>query len=129
MPVKQLNMWIEALPNCMYANLYGPTETTDICTYYIVDRKFDLTETLPIGKNCDNCNIILLTEENKEAKQGEKGEILVRGSFLAEGYYSNQEKTKEVFIQNPLNDKYPERVYKEYAMLGKRTIKNIFLHL
>ena len=112
MPVKQLNMWINALPDAIYANLYGPTETTDICTYYIVDRKFDNNETLPIGKNSDNCGIILLTDENKQAKQGEKGEILVRGSFVAEGYYANEVKTKEVFIQNPLNNKYPEIVYK-----------------
>ena len=105
-------MWINALPDAIYANLYGPTETTDICTYYIVDRKFDNNETLPIGKNSDNCGIILLTDENKQAKQGEKGEILVRGSFVAEGYYANEVKTKEVFIQNPLNNKYPEIVYK-----------------
>lgn len=40
MPVKPLNYWRERLPNALFANLFGPTETTDICTYYIVDRKF-----------------------------------------------------------------------------------------
>lgn len=112
MPTKQLNMWMKALPNCMYANLYGPTETTDICSYYIVDRTFKDDETLPIGKHCDNCNLILLTEDGKRAETEEVGEILVRGSFLALGYYGNENKTKEAFIQNPINNKYPEIVYK-----------------
>ena len=40
MPTKQLNYWIKKIPDAMYANLFGPTETTDICTYYIVDREF-----------------------------------------------------------------------------------------
>lgn len=128
MPIKQLNMWRKALPNCLYANLYGPTETTDICTYYIVDREFENTETLPIGKNCDNCNIILLAENGKEAQHDEQGEILVRGSFLAEGYYANIEKTKSVFVQNPINDKYPEIVYKT-GDIGKYNDRGELIYL
>ena len=128
MPIKQLNMWRKALPNCMYANLYGPTETTDICTYYIVDRDFENNETLPIGKHCDNCNIILVTDDGREAKDGEQGEILVRGSFLAEGYYANIEKTKAVFVQNPINNKYPEIVYKT-GDIGKYNQKGELIYL
>lgn len=128
MPIKQLNMWREALPNCLYANLYGPTETTDICTYYVVDRDFENTETLPIGKHCDNCNIILLSENGKEAKEGEQGEIFVRGSFLAQGYYANIDKTKEAFVQNPLNNKYPEIVYKT-GDIGKYNEKGELIYL
>ncbi len=112
MPVKQLNMWQKALPNCMYANLYGPTETTDICSYYIVNRRFENNETLPIGTHCNNCSIILIKDDGTRAKAGEEGEILVRGTFLADGYYGNEAKTKEAFVQNPLNTKYPELVYK-----------------
>ena len=128
MPVKQLNMWQKALPNCMYANLYGPTETTDICTYYIVNRKFENNETLPIGTHCNNCNIILLKEDGNEASEGEEGEILVRGTFLADGYYGNEEKTKEAFIQNPLNTKYPEPVYKT-GDIGKYNEKGELLYV
>ena len=113
MPVKQLNMWIEKLPSdVMFANLYGPTETTDICTYYVVNRKFDNLETLPIGKHCDNCDVLIIKDDGTEAKDGEQGELCVRGSFLAQGYYKNPFQTQKAFIQNPLNNKYPEIIYK-----------------
>ena len=32
MPNKHLNYWRKHLPNCRYANLYGPTEITVDCT-------------------------------------------------------------------------------------------------
>lgn len=96
----------------MYANLFGPTETTDICTYYIIDREFKDDEILPIGKSCNNCDIFLLDENNHEVLDNREGELCVRGSFLAMGYYNNEMKTKEVFVQNPLNKAYPEIIYK-----------------
>lgn len=112
MPVKQLNYWISKLEGAMFANLFGPTETTDICTYYIVDRKFEDGETLPIGRACDNCDVFVVNECGNEAKIGEEGELYARGSFLAMGYYNNPEKTAAAFVQNPLNTAYPETVYK-----------------
>lgn len=112
MPTKQLNYWIENIPKAMYANLFGPTETTDICTYYVVDRKFENSESLPIGNSCNNCDTIIIKEDGTEASYGEEGELCVRGSFLAMGYYNNPEKTSAVFVQNPLNKKYPEIIYK-----------------
>lgn len=112
MPTKQLNYWIAHLPGVLFANLYGPTEVTDICSYYVVDRPFADDEPLPIGRHCDNCGLIILTEDGRPARDGEIGELCVRGSFLAAGYYNNPEKTAEVFVQNPLNPHYPEIIYK-----------------
>ena len=113
MPVKFLNYWKQYLPKTtVFANLFGPTETTDICTYYVAEREFDTAESLPIGKHCDNCNVFIVNEKGEEAKKGEEGELYVRGSFVASGYYNNPEKTAEMFVQNPLNSAYPEICYK-----------------
>ncbi len=108
MPVKQLNEWRRNV-KAMYANLYGPTEVTDICTYYILDREFKENESIPIGRACDNCHVLILKQDGTE---GTKGELCVRGSFLASGYYKDKEKTEKVFVQNPLNKNYPEKIYK-----------------
>lgn len=112
MPVKQLNIWRKYLPDALYANLFGPTEITDIGVYYIVDREFEDSEVLPIGKACDNVGILILNEEDKEAVTGEIGELCIRGSYLALGYYDDDVKTKSVFIQNPLNKHYPDLIYR-----------------
>lgn len=112
MPTKQLNIWRKHVPDATYANLFGPTEITDIGVYYIVEREFSDDEPIPIGSPCDNVDILVVDEKGKLIKECDKiGELLIRGSFLACGYYNNPERTKEVFIQNPLNNSYPETVY------------------
>lgn len=112
MPAKQLNYWRSKYPNALFANLFGPTETTDICTYYIVDREIKDTESVPIGIACDNCDSFVVTEDGRLAGIGEEGELYARGSFLAMGYYNDPDKTAAAFVQNPLQSHYPERVYK-----------------
>ena len=120
MPTRPLNYWIQNLPDAVYANLFGPTETTDICTYYIVDRPFRDDEPLPMGYACDNCDVYVIDSDGCEVSSdvdpetgySREGELYVRGSFVALGYYGNDEKTRDAFVQNPLNDKYPELVYR-----------------
>ena len=111
MPNKHLNYWRKHLPNCRYANLYGPTEITVDCTYYEVKRMFTDNEPLPIGFPCKNTDVMILVDRNRLAKQGEQGELCVRGSSLALGYYNNPERTAQAFIQNPLHSHYPEIIY------------------
>ena len=54
----------------------------------------------------------MLDENGCEPAPGELGELCVRGSFLAMGYYGVPDKTAESFVQNPLNCSYPELIYK-----------------
>lgn len=112
MPNKHLNYWRKNHSKALYSNLYGPTETTVIATYYIVNRDFSDDESLPIGKACKNIQTFILTEEGKLVDKRELGELCVRGSSLAFGYYNDIEKTKLAFIQNPLHDLYPDLIYK-----------------
>lgn len=65
MPNKQLNVWRKFLPHVQYANLYGPTEITDACTYYIVDREFADEEPLPIGYAMPNTDILVLNDKDE----------------------------------------------------------------
>lgn len=113
MPIRHLNYWRSHLPKAMYVNLYGPTEITCNCTYYILDREFASGDRLPIGKPFPNERVFLLGEDGKEVTEpGAEGEICVAGTALALGYYNNREQTDKVFVQNPLNSCYPERIYR-----------------
>ncbi|MEG2062556.1 MAG: amino acid adenylation domain-containing protein [Kiritimatiellia bacterium] len=111
-PTKQFNQWRKALPQARFVNLYGPIEITLDCTWYEVIREISDDEPLPIGFPCRNTEVMILTADNQLAQEGEEGELCVRGSSLAMGYYNNSEKTSEAFVQNPLNQLYPELIYR-----------------
>ena len=111
-PIKQFKRWKEAVPNATFTNLYGPTETTGMCCYYRVEREFADDEVIPIGRSFDNRQILLLDADGKLVKQGEEGEICIRGTALTLGYYNDPERTAAAFVQNPLNSLYPELIYK-----------------
>ena len=113
MPTKYINEWRRKFPTILYANLFGPTEITDLGIYYILNREFSDEEPLPIGRACENVDAFLISENGALVQEPDlEGELFVRGTFLAMGYYNDWDKTKEVFVQNPLNDRYPEIVYK-----------------
>lgn len=121
MPVKQLNIWRKYLPDAAYVNLYGPTEITCNCTYFVLDpaKTYALDEVIPAGKPFPNEKVFLLDEQDQEVTgEGEVGEICVGGTCVAAGYYREREKTEAVFVQNPLNEAWPERIYRT-GDLGK----------
>jgi len=119
MPTKTLNYWRGKYPHALFSNLYGPTEITVDCTYYTVDRDFSDAEALPIGFPCRNTDILILNEKNEPAGTDEAGELCVRGSSLALGYWNNPEKTASVFVQNPLNPHYPELIYRTGDLVSR----------
>ena len=112
MPGKDLKYWQQNLPDVMFVNQYGPTETTASCTYYVVGEEVTDDTVLPIGVPYENYKILLLREDNTQAEAGELGEICVAGPGLTLGYYGNPEKTAETFTQNPLNPNYRELIYR-----------------
>ncbi len=111
-PIKQFNLWREHLPNARFINLYGPTEATGMSTYYVVNREFEETDKIPVGKPFKNTQILLIGENNQLAKQGKTGEICIRGTCLTMGYFNDEEKTRAAFVQNPLVTAYDDLIYK-----------------
>lgn len=112
-PTKQFNVWYRSFPeNVQFVNLYGPCEITVDCTWYEIEHEMDESKPIPIGKQCQNVNVLILDENNKLVGKNQEGEICVRGTGLAMGYYNNPEKTAAAFVQNPLNTAYPELIYR-----------------
>ena len=127
-PANHLRSWQDVLPDATFFNLYGPTECTGMSCYYKVDHPYEENETVPIGKPFDNTEILLLTEDNRLAGDGETGEICIRGTAVTLGYYSDEERTAAVFVQNPLNTVYPEIIYRT-GDIGKMNDKGELVYV
>lgn len=112
LPAKVLNDWMDHLPNTRFFNLYGPTEITCNCTWYPVTRRFANGEAIPIGRSFGNCRVFLLDGGREITALGQPGELCVRGSCLALGYYSRPDITRTAFCQNPLQPDWPEPIYR-----------------
>lgn len=125
MPAKHLKIWMEHLPRAQFVNLYGPTEITCNCTYHIIDRERSYPDGIPMGQAFPNEDVFLLDGDNQlVTSPNVVGEVCVRGSALALGYYRNPEQTAAAFPNNPLNPCYPERIYRtgdlaRYSTLGE----------
>lgn len=124
-PTKQFLVWYDKLPNTTFANLYGPIEITLDCTYYVVEERPVESEPIPIGIPYRNTDVIILNDEDRKCVINEEGELCVRGTSLAMGYFNNPEKTAAAFVQNPLNNSYPELIYRTGDMVYMREDGNI----
>ncbi len=112
MPLKHLKELQKHFPDAVFANLYGPTEITCNCTYHIIEQDRDYSGGIPIGVPFPNEDVFLLDKGGKRIQTpGEIGELVVRGTALALGYYHNDGE-EGGFTSNPLNQMYQERIYR-----------------
>lgn len=95
-----LSQFTSCTPNAEYVNLYGPTEGTIYCTAYRVNpEKVDTYNgMLAIGQVFKNMHAVIVDDKLREVAQGEKGELCIAGSQLMNGYWQDEDKTKEVFV-------------------------------
>lgn len=78
-------------------NLYGPTECSDVVTFYDCPREIE--GQVPIGTPLDNCELYVLDSRLREVPFGVAGQIAVSGICLSPGYLNDPEKTKEAFVE------------------------------
>lgn len=120
-PTAKFNYWRRHFPDALFVNLYGPTEITVDCLFYKVARPLADEEPIPVGRPLPNTAVMLLDEDDRPidaGRPGVEGELCVRGSCLAMGYYNNSERTARAFTQNPLNSHYPETIYRTGDMMA-----------
>lgn len=114
MHTRCLNYWLKHTPGIQTAaNLYGPTEATVACAYHIIEREYDDSESLPIGKACGNTELLLLDScDNIITTEDVVGELCIRGASLSLGYWNDKDRTEDVFVQNPRNLLYRDLIYR-----------------
>jgi len=96
------------IPNAMFAQHYGTTETIG-CTYYVAQPGKNYDNGVPVGKAIINRRCFLIDEENKLVTEPDKkGEFVMNDTANAIGYFRESEKTAEHFVQNPFHNDYPD---------------------
>ena len=109
---RYVNAWKAAVPGLSVVNMYGPTETTVDCAAMHLTRAYRDDEAIPIGTACRNMQILLLGEDGRPVEPGQPGELCVRGTGVASGYFGDWDKSDAAFIQNPCNPYFRDILYK-----------------
>ncbi|MDP2246872.1 MAG: non-ribosomal peptide synthetase, partial [Nitrosomonadales bacterium] len=91
-------------------NFYGATETPQAMGYHVVDHH-NPTDPIPIGVGISDVQLLVMTDDMQLAKQGEKGQIVIRTHFLSKGYLNDANATSSQFIKSPFTDDPDDRIY------------------
>jgi non-ribosomal peptide synthetase component F len=105
LPVSSAAAWLEAAPNSIVENLYGPTELTIACALYQWDPARSPGESelgvVPIGHPFPGMNVLVVDPNLKEVEPGDEGELLMNGPQMSLGYWEDPEKTAAAFVTPP----------------------------
>ena len=83
-------------------NAYGPTEGTVWSLIDSLDEHIEaqlVNGLCPIGQNLATIQCRIVNEQREEVSQGERGELLIGGPQIFQGYVNLQEKTNEVLFE------------------------------
>jgi amino acid adenylation domain-containing protein len=131
-PLKYLRRLKELIPDARFCNMYGQTEANSSTCYWVDQLPFDIKGSLPMGRPLPNFDVFALDEDGRQVTvPGQEGELYVRASTVALGYWGEAEKTEKAFVKNPLRPELDERVYRtgdlvhldsegNYVFLGRK---------
>lgn len=109
----QILRFFQALPGCVFFNMYGPTEASVCSTALKMEGPAQTWPLLPnIGKPIENVNIHVVDEQLNPVADGEQGEICISGISLAYGYLNRPELTAEKFVDWTDANGIPTRIYR-----------------
>ncbi|SDX35822.1 fengycin family lipopeptide synthetase D [Marininema mesophilum] len=109
---KKLQPWILSTNcHCEMFNTYGPTECTDITTFYKVSHEeIRALNPVSIGKPIPHVEVYMVDSNMNPLPVGVMGELCVSGISLGRGYYKAQARTASKFVN--LSTIYEKKVYK-----------------
>jgi len=113
LPVKYLRILKEYMRNASFFNIYGQTEANSSTYYRIHEIPENDAWKIPIGKPFPNFDVFVLDETGKVVEEpGGEGELYVKASTVAIGYWRDEQRTKERFIADPRIPGSPICVYR-----------------
>ena len=110
----------ECAPGATVVNCYGATETPQVMGYYVLSNEAnggeyslgENGENVPIGRGIDNCQLLILNENNRLCAVGETGEICVRTPYRAKEILDYNGRDAEQFFVNPYTSDRNDLIYK-----------------
>jgi amino acid adenylation domain-containing protein len=93
-------------------NFYGPSETTLIKLFHIVNEADRQSRAVPVGKAIPGAAALIVDESQSPCAPGMVGEIWIRTPFMAHGYHKRPDLTEKAFITNPFTKDANDIVYR-----------------
>lgn len=97
--------------NTELVNTYGPTECTDICSFYRVGPD-SAEQTVPVGFPIQNVQTYVLGNELEQLPVGVTGELCIGGAGIGAGYLDDPQLTASKFVANPFEATEGDRLYR-----------------
>ena len=106
--------WLgDGLCGAQIVNTYGPTECSDIATFYRLPKGLlPSSEALPIGSAISNVRVYLLDAHQRLVPVGVAGEIYIGGVGVGHGYLGRSGLTAEKFVGDPFSEEPGARLYR-----------------
>jgi amino acid adenylation domain-containing protein len=103
--------WRAAFPRSgRIANLYGPTETTLVKSFFEVPvQPVDLV--MPAGRPLPQTQLLILRDGLHLCGVGERGEIAIRTPYRSLGYRNSEPETRARFVRNPFGSDASDILY------------------
>jgi amino acid adenylation domain-containing protein len=103
LPVPVAEAWLDAAPNSVAENLYGPTELTLACTWHTITRDDPHASggVVPIGEPFPGMNALVVDDDLNEVEPGQDGELLMSGPQRVPGYWRDEARTAAAFVVPP----------------------------
>ncbi|GFE58372.1 amino acid adenylation domain-containing protein [Geobacter sp. AOG1] len=113
MPAKYLRTLKKHMKNAAFYNIYGQTEANSSMFYKVDEIPEDSAWKIPIGKPFPNFEVFALNDRHEPITHpDEEGELMVKSSTVALGYWGDEEKTLDKFVQDPETFTFRSIVYK-----------------
>ncbi|MBT7410711.1 MAG: amino acid adenylation domain-containing protein, partial [Methylococcales bacterium] len=127
----QLNQCQTLLNNAQFkgqiVNSYGPTECTDIASYYkIADPTQFSQSAIPIGKAINQVNLYVVDRFNQCLPRGFIGELCIGGISVGTGYLNNSTLNDKVFIDEIGRSEKSSKMYKTGDLVSMNDASELY---
>lgn len=114
LPDATARAWAASADASIVENLYGPTELTIACAVFrwTPDGLSSENGIVPIGRPLPGLGALVVDEALRPVGPDEMGELLVCGPQTTPGYWLDEEKTRDRFVEVALSGTRAKRFYR-----------------